>query len=366
MVELPNMKTYFEDFLENIRISKTQQDAIVSAHTTLRNRLNADETLKPLLVDDFLQGSYKRSTIIKPTEGEASDVDIVVVTNISEGDCTPAEALDKFKDFLEKHYAGKYERKGHSWGITLYDAKIDMVSTSAPTEAAKEQLAQSESSRSVSVEEASDAALLKRLYPSKDAGAIQRAWSSAEDWKAEPLRIPNREADKWEDTDPLSQINWTFSKNKRCNGHYVNVVKAIKWWWRAQHPERKYPKGYPLEHFVGDCCPDGIASVAEGVTLSLENMVQHESKPFLSDRGIPENDVFSRITDEDYEAFHEAVKDAASKAREAFDAETVVEAAEGWRSLFGDSFPKPPSDESKASFSRRAASASTLSTSRFA
>lgn len=58
----------------------------------------------------------------------------------------------------------------------------------------------------------------------------------------------------------------------------------------------KHPKSYPLEHFIGDCCPDDIKSVAEGVVLTLENIVsQYTNKPFLADRGVPEHDVLHEL-----------------------------------------------------------------------
>jgi hypothetical protein len=86
------------------------------------------------------------------------------------------------------------------------------------------------------------------------------------------LWIPNRDAKCWDETNPLEQIKWTWGKNARCDTHYINVVKALKWWQRVNHEDDR-PKGYPLEHLVGQCCPDGIKSVAEGVTRSLEAIV---------------------------------------------------------------------------------------------
>ncbi len=112
-------------------------------------------------------------------------------------------------------------------------------------------------------------------------------------WKSQPLRIPDREAGKWEDTHPIEQIRWTWAKSKDTNGHYVNVVKAIKWWRKLKVLKPKYPKSYPLEHMIGDCCPFGIGSVAKGVTLTLENMetayrpwVTLGQVPHLPDRGV--------------------------------------------------------------------------------
>lgn len=100
----------------------------------------------------------------------------------------------------------------------------------------------------------------------------------------------------------------------------------MKWWRKTQYPDMKHPKSYPLEHFIGDCCPDDIKSVAEGVVLTLENIVsQYTNKPFLADRGVPEHDVFARITDEEYSDFYDTVCDAAKIAREAFDCEELYD-----------------------------------------
>lgn len=54
----------------------------------------------------------------------------------------------------------------------------------------------------------------------------------------EPLYIPDRDADSWEKTHPLEQISWTQQKNARCNGHYVNIVKCLKWWRKEKYPAR--------------------------------------------------------------------------------------------------------------------------------
>ena len=162
-------------------------------------------------------------------------------------------------------------------------------------------------------------------------------------WKSEPLLIPDCEAEKWDETHPLEQIRWTIEKNKNCNKHYINVVKALKWWRKIKYPDIKHPKSYPLEHFIGDCCPDGITSVAEGIVLTLENIVsRYPTKPFLPDRGVPEHDVFARITDDEYFDFYYTVCDAAKIAREAFDYESLYDSVCKWKELLGNEFPSAP------------------------
>ena len=66
MPSTPHMETYFKDFLKEIRLGDEQKDALVNAHTQLRERLEDDAQLGEILVSTFLQGSYRRSTIIKP------------------------------------------------------------------------------------------------------------------------------------------------------------------------------------------------------------------------------------------------------------------------------------------------------------
>lgn len=132
----------------------------------------------------------------------------------------------------------------------------------------------------------------------------------------------------------------------------------------------KHPKSYPLEHFIGDCCPDDIKSVAEGVVLTLENIVsQYTNKPFLADRGVPEHDVFARITDEEYSDFYDTVCDAAKIAREAFDCEELYDSVCKWRELFGNEFPpapKPSKSNSSTGFTTRTEKSAAIPEGRFA
>jgi tRNA nucleotidyltransferase (CCA-adding enzyme) len=74
------LKSDFDTFLRDIRPTASMLADCQTGHTTLRERLNADKDLQPYLVSDFLQGSYRRSTAVRPLNGKRSDVDIIVVT----------------------------------------------------------------------------------------------------------------------------------------------------------------------------------------------------------------------------------------------------------------------------------------------
>ncbi|MBQ3426182.1 MAG: nucleotidyltransferase [Clostridia bacterium] len=337
---------YFRDFLKEIRLTDNQIDELKAAHQALRERLMRDEDLSSVIETTFLQGSYRRATAVRPKNGNRSDVDIVVVTKLDNEDVTPEEALDIFEPFLEKYYKGKYKKQGRSWGIEMSHVDLDIVPTSAPSIAIEGILDNEAVVSDDDIEEMSDRTTDNEDQNDAWIAAYNLFFSSDnaenDNWKDEPLLIPDREAQEWDKTNPLAQITWTHDKNKKCNGHYVNVVKCLKWWRKEKYSGVKHPKSYPLEHLIGDCCPDGIESVAEGVVLTLEEIViNYQEKPVLPDRGVEEHDVFSRLSKEDYNNFYDSVCDAAKIARKAYDSDDAAESAKCWRELFGNKFPAP-------------------------
>lgn len=364
--------SYFKDFLSNIRLSDNQMNDLQTGHTTLRKRLEEDETLSKIMVSTFLQGSYRRSTAVKPKNGSKSDVDVIVVTKLDSNEYTPEEALNIFIPFLDKYYRGKYRIQGRSIGISLSYVDLDIVPTSAPSESQTGLLQDQAIISEYTIEDPQPNLLVQLFgnYTFKGTNTIFCKSDNEPKWKCEPLLIPDREAEEWDKTHPLEQIRWTVEKNKNCNAHYINVVKALKWWRKTQYPDMKHPKSYPLEHFIGDCCPDNISSVAEGVVLTLENIVtQYPNKPYLADRGVPEHDVFARITEDEYSDFYDAVCDAAKIARDAFDCEDLYDSVCRWKKLFGNEFPsapKPSKANSSTGFTARTEKNTTIPEGRFA
>lgn len=352
------LQSDFNTFLTGIRPTQAMRDQLISGHKTLRARLNADEDLKPILVSDFLQGSYRRYTAVRPKGDKRSDVDIIIVTKLDEREYSPKAALALFERFLNKFYKGKWRRQGRSIGIELSDVELDVVPTSAPAEQEYGILQSAAVTTHKNIDEARDWRLVPSWLDPDDRGRpdakqlIEQAAGESE-WQAQPLRIPDRDADEWDDTHPLEQIRWTRDKNARCNSHFVNVVKCIKWWRLEHYAEPAHPKGFPLERLVGENCPDGIGSVAAGVVKTLEaivskyaGLVRGKGKPTLPDYGVPSHDVFSRITSEDFCAFYDQVKVGADLSRRAFDSEDRTESGNLWREMFGSKFPPPPENRS--------------------
>jgi hypothetical protein len=344
----------FKEFLQEIRPTPNQRQNLRSGHSTLRDRLNAEEDLKKCIISDFLQGSYRRATAIRPKGDRRSDVDIIVVTKLSADEYTPTQAMELFEPFLNKYYKGKWEPQGRSIGIELSYVDLDLVLTSAPSEAERGIL-QSDAIRcDEDLEVAQDWRFNRSWvgFGSRDRSDAKALLTEAKDqpeWKSQPLHIPDREANIWTPTHPMAQIIWTRDKNAHTSGHFVNVVKAIKWWRVENYEEPKYPKGFPLERIIGECCPDGINSVAEGVVKTLEKIVSQymfsvlcDGKPCLPDYGVSTHDVFKRISSADFKKFYDQVKNDAALARRAYDSQDRTESRTLWRELFGKKFPKPP------------------------
>jgi hypothetical protein len=363
-MELPS---YFNDFLVEIRPQSNHIEDFKKGHKTLRERLSAESDLSPIIVSTFLQGSYRRATAIRPRGAKRADVDIIVVTRLSEDEFTPKAAMDVFVPFLDKYYEGKYEVQGRSFGIELSYVDLDLVITSAPSEK-EEGLMKAESVTSYDTPETEGAAEDWRLNSSwfsidsrasfssfREDQMIKAARNQAE-WQLSPLRIPDQDTEEWQDTHPLEQIRWTWEKNRKCNKHYINVVKSIKWWRRENYSTPKYPKGYPVEHLIGECCPDEITSVAQGITETLEAIASDyktcadlKITPNLPDRGVPSHNVFKRVSGEDFAEFHQQVYEAAEIARLALDELDIHKSVEYWKQLFGKKFPDaPPKKDSAA------------------
>ncbi len=375
----------FRDFLSEIRPTPKQVENWRSGAQTLRERLRDDQHLGPLVVSTFLQGSVRRSTAVKPMGGKRPDVDVVVVTNLDHNTVAPAAAMRLFEPFLEEWYQGKWKPQGRSYAIELSYVDLDLVITALPSDPnarkAMERLYRSESVlTNESLEDAQDWRLNESWrYQNPILGGSRPVLADAplDDWRPHPLFLPDREVNRWGRTHPLAQITWAAGKNRRCNGHYVNIVRAIKW-WRLHHADRlpKYPKGYPLEHMIGEVLPDGTESMARGVVAAFEgvrdtwaSLARLSAKPTLADHGVPEHDVFKRLETSDFLAFHAAASNAAELARRALTAQDAQESGRLWRELFGNTFPPPGpagGDRPKGGFTPPAGPANPSRTDRFA
>lgn len=351
------LNSQFAQFIQDIKPTAKQKEDWKVGSDTLRRRLAENPDLSDIVVSTFLQGSVRRSTAVRPKNGKRADVDIVVVTSIDYEAETARQAMDRFVPFLKKHYEGKWQPQGRSFGIELSYVDLDLVITALPKdEDARQSLLELYKSDSVqtlsTLDERADWRLNKNWNPNIAEAANDLVASdekSDKDWKPHPLWLPDREVGNWGRTHPLAQIEWTARKNRACNGHYVNVVRSLKW-WRLEHAEAlpKYPKGYPLEHIIGNFLPNGVTSIGEGITLALEELRDTWTAvanagivPTLPDHGVNEHNVLKRLDAKDFKAFIKAVSNAADIARDALDSEDATESGSLWQKLLGSSFPMP-------------------------
>jgi hypothetical protein len=370
MASLPSL---FRTFLSNIRPSDRHIDGYKQGHETLRSRLQADDRVSEFYVGDFLQGSYRRWTAVNPIKREKSDVDIVLVTDLNR-QLSPRNAMQQCEPFLNEYYGGQWSKSNHAYQIDADTVEIDLVLTAAPCEATRGALQPDGPLGQLEIGAGLDASESSHLA---EAFGLTLDGSD-EEWKNEPLDIPNRRLNEWDKTHPLATIDWTLKKNDRTDGHYVNVVKAIKWWRRTQVGEPERPKGYPLEHIVGCYCPDSIDSVAEGITRTFERIErEYETEaanletPTLPARGLPDTDVLARLDGEVFASFYENVGEATSVARTALNEENKTTSREHWHDLFGDKFPEyggpdTDDDEERTGPFDDSASSTSVSDQRFA
>lgn len=192
------LKSYFTDFLAEIRPTDNDVEDYITGHSTLTKRLKADDTLGKIIISTFLQGSYRRATAVRTVNGLRADVDVVVVTKLSEEEYSPQEAMDLFVPFLDNWYAGKYKFNTRSIKIELTYVEMDLVITSAPSESQIGILESDSVTSDYSLEDARDWVLTKS-WVSPDKRQLNRQYffgetlKTASGWQTEPLHIPDRE-----------------------------------------------------------------------------------------------------------------------------------------------------------------------------
>ncbi len=119
--------TIIQSFLQlkaNLEITGLQQQTVSTRQQNVRDAVTTDLTV----LDTFLTGSYRRSTMIAPLKD--ADVDVFVVLDASyfkqDGQ---AWLLDKVKTTLKKTYptTPKISRNGQAVTITFTDFTVDVV-----------------------------------------------------------------------------------------------------------------------------------------------------------------------------------------------------------------------------------------------
>lgn len=335
-----NCKTNFIDYVSNINLQQYVKDELRDKYKILVERLKK-EPIGEHIIASFLQGSVARDTATKSVKSDKADIDIVVVTDfvctddLNNKDTykkTPEQALNAFRDFLNKYYSGKWRKQGRSLGIEMSNCCIDLVPTALPSPKMKAILREMFSDTENYTKD--------MLLESYGSDKLKNYAQSNSDWKSDYLMIPDRDAKKWDKTHPLEQIKWANEKHRLTNYNYKKVVRALKW-WNKNYVDIDGIKSYPLEHLIGQCCPNNSDyNLERAVFETINAMASYSSrKPYMPDRGVPEHDVFARIEEDDYQKFIKIVKEKAEKAKQAYYEEDKMRSSLLWREIFGPEFP---------------------------
>ena len=65
------LNSYFSDFLQEIRPTEKQKEQFRTAHSELREKLNADDVLSPIIVSDSCRVAIDGPRPFGPAKGES-------------------------------------------------------------------------------------------------------------------------------------------------------------------------------------------------------------------------------------------------------------------------------------------------------
>ena len=172
----------FADFKTNLEITTLQGSTVSTRQGKVRSNVARELTV----ADDFLTGSYRRSTMIAPLK--EADVDVFIVLDSSYYDPAPngpANVLAKVKRVIDKSYSGSTEssRNGQAITINFSDFKVDVVPG----------------------------------FNRQGGGYL----------------IPDPNEKRWIQTNPKEHVRLWSESNKQRNGLLVPLLKMIKAWNRA-------------------------------------------------------------------------------------------------------------------------------------
>src|SRR4051812_7493601 len=106
----PTTDEVFDEFDDNLKLDPDERAAAKKIHGEITSLL----VDKHLIIDAFLQGSFRRKTMIAPLR----DVDKVVILHANLEDLTPDEVMDRIQAVVELPYPDvAFDRSRHALQI---------------------------------------------------------------------------------------------------------------------------------------------------------------------------------------------------------------------------------------------------------
>lgn len=277
----------FLDFKSNLEITSLQQKTVSTRQKNVRDAAAIDLTI----LDSFLTGSYRRSTMIAPLS--KADIDIFVVLDSSYfQQYSQAALIDKVKTSLKKKYpkTPKISRNGQAVTITFNDFVVDVVPS----------------------------------FNRKGGGFL----------------IPDSVNARWISTDPKKHVDIWTTANSNHNGNLVPLIKMVKAWNRHHS---SLLRSFHLEAMIlGILTNVTISDFSSGVRFVFDKARQAVKDSTYDPSGYGGNL-------SDYLNTQQKIDDVVSRLETAYiravDAESLEEqektseAVDKWRLIFGDYFP---------------------------
>lgn len=292
----------FELYLSRITPPPSQMNAAQRSHNALRSFLGRDDYFGTMIVATFLNGSYARKTVIRPI----NDVDIIVVVGAEWIEVPPANAMESLRRKLAQRYPERRTlRQRRAVRVTLYDMQLDVL-----------------------------------LAVGKDGDS-------------RPLRIPDRNVDRWIQTHPKTQLALTQRLGKRTRGNYVRLVRLVKSWAAARVAAQDRPSSFVLEcaayHIVAQQPAAFRSQLGEGFIALLEGLYSWDfgranqwlfrGRPEVADPALPNSNVAEEWDAEGADRFRQrlalALKRCADLDRSRWEETEVGK----WQVIFGEPFP---------------------------
>jgi Second Messenger Oligonucleotide or Dinucleotide Synthetase domain len=276
----------FEELRSNLEITDLQEETVSTRQKNVRKALEDDFTI----LDSFLTGSYRRSTMIAPLKEADVDIFIVLDPKYCEADGQSA-LLDSVKKALRKTYTKTPDISpdGHAVTVTFTDFKVDVVPG----------------------------------FYRKGGGYL----------------IPDAQLGRWLATDPKKHVEIWTAANKAHKGDLVPLIKMLKGWNKS----RGLLRSFHLETLTLTILDNvRIASFPSGVRYVFDKARDKIDKELPDPAGY-NDDVAAHVNTQ--EAIDKIVKRLNWAYETALEAERLadknrIEAAFGkWSSIFKDYFP---------------------------
>lgn len=295
----------FIDFFSEIEPSPSTKSTCSSAHQALRDKLAGDEIYRDIHVSTYLSGSYARNTALRPRTSNGvlrrPDVDIIVITNYSPNDW-PSDVITTLRKALKRAGYEEIESNRRSVCVKLGSVEMDVVP------------------------------IIKDPY--REGGWL----------------IADKSEEKWLVTNPNGHNTWAGAVNTKANGNFKPLVKLLKWWRRENLPNLKRPKGFILETMVAQLMDyrensyeDLFRKLLESIAREYQWLTTMGQVPYLEDPSVLGNNVFSRVTPEEFKRFYDLAVEHAELSLRAQKEQDPDKALVLWQRIFGDCFRKSAS-----------------------